>query len=153
MDSGADVVQLFDSWAGALAESQFRRWVIAPTAELVRRVKTARPEVPVIGFPRGAGALYREYAEASGVDSVGLDAGVPVDWAARVLQPRVAVQGNLDNLVLKTGGRVLAEETARIVSGLGGGPFVFNLGHGVLPGTPPGNVARLVRLVRRQSGA
>src|SRR5512132_3998397 len=90
--AGAEAVQLFDSWAGLLAADELRRWVIAPTVEIVRRLRSIRPEVPVIGFPRGAGVLYREYASETGVDAVGLDATVPVEWAAE-LQGICAVQG------------------------------------------------------------
>ena len=148
IENGADVVKLFDSWAGVLAETQFRRWVIEPTAEIVRRLKVAHPEIRIIGFPRGAGALYQEYADATGVDAIAIDGAVPAAWAARTLQSNRAVQGNLDNLVLLTGGKTLTDETHRILGALGDGPFIFNLGHGVLPKTPPENVARLATLIR-----
>ena len=148
IESGAEVVQLFDSWAGVLAETQFRRWVIEPTAEIVRHLKDKHPKTRVIGFPRGAGALYREYAEATDVDAIAIDGTVPAAWAADALQRGRAVQGNLDNLALVNGGETLANETHRILGALGGGPFIFNLGHGVLPGTPPENVARLASLIR-----
>ena len=153
IDSGADVVQLFDTWAGVLAEEQFRRWVIAPTAEIVGRVRAAHPEVPIIGFPRGAGALYAEYVDATGVDGVGLDAGVPLDWARETLQGRALVQGNLDNLLLVTGGQAMHEAIERIVRKLSSGRFVFNLGHGVLPQTPPEHVGDLMERLRATSKA
>jgi uroporphyrinogen decarboxylase len=146
--NGADAIQIFDSWAGILCESEFRRWVIAPTAAIVGKVRDACPGVPIIGFPRGAGALYADYVRETGVDAVGIDSAVPLAWAARELQSRVPVQGNLDNVALLAGGRALEDETRRILAALGGGPFVFNLGHGVLPGTPPEHVARLVEIVR-----
>jgi uroporphyrinogen decarboxylase len=148
IESGADVVQLFDSWAGVLAETQFRRWVLEPTAEIVRHLKDKHPEARVIGFPRGAGALYGDYADATGVDVIAIDEAVPAVWAADTLQRGRAVQGNLSNLALVNGGQTLADETHRILGALGGGPFIFNLGHGVLPGTPPENVARLASLIR-----
>jgi uroporphyrinogen decarboxylase len=148
IENGADAVQLFDSWAGLLPETGFRRWVIEPTAEIVRRLKAAYPEVPVIGFPRGAGALYEAYVAGTGVDGVGLDAGVPLEFAARTLQPRVLVQGNLDNLAVVVGGAAMELEAARILKTLSKGRFVFNLGHGVLPQTPPEHVAALAALVR-----
>lgn len=148
VEHGADVVQLFDTWAGVLSETQFRRWVIAPTAEIVRRLRERHPHVPVIGFPRGAGALYVDYARETGVDGVGLDAGVPLDWVRDELQPRVLVQGNLDNVALVAGGAVLEQEAKRVLSELGSGRFVFNLGHGVLPHTPPEHVARLAEIVK-----
>jgi len=148
IESGADVVKLFDSWAGVLAETQFRRWVIEPTTEIVRRLKLAHPEIRIIGFPRGAGVLYQEYAHATGVDAIAIDGAVPAAWAAETLQRDRTVQGNLDNLALMTGGETLTNETHRILGALGGGPFIFNLGHGVLPKTPPENVTRLATLIR-----
>ena len=146
--AGAEAVQLFDSWAGLLAADELRRWVIAPTVEVVRRLRSIRPEVPVIGFPRGAGVLYREYASETGVDAVGLDATVPVEWAAAELQGICAVQGNLDNWLLRAGGPGLDRTTRRLLAVLAGGPFIFNLGHGVLPDTPCEHVARVADIVR-----
>lgn len=143
IEAGADVVQLFDSWAGLLPETEFRRWVIEPTAQIVRRLKAAHPAVPVIGFPRGAGALYQAYVNDTRIDGVSLDAGVPLDYAAEALQPRALVQGNLDNLAVVAGGAAMERETARILNRLSRGRFVFNLGHGVLPQTPPEHVAAL----------
>lgn len=148
IENGAEAVQLFDSWAGLLPESEFRRWVIGPTAEIVRRVKAACPEAPVIGFPRAAGALYAPYVGETGVDGVGCDAGVPLAFAAEALQPKTLVQGNLDNYALVAGGAALERETRRILRALTKGRFVFNLGHGVLPQTPPEHVAELAALIR-----
>jgi len=148
IENGAEVVQLFDSWAGVLAESQFRSWVIRPTAEIVRRLKADYPEIRIIGFPRSAGARYLEYVEETGVDGVSIDATVPLSWATRNLQERCLVQGNLDNQALVVGGDVVEEETIRIVETLADGPFIFNLGHGILPQTPPDNVARVSELIR-----
>ena len=148
VDAGAEAVQLFDSWAGLLAADEFLSWVIAPTAEIVRRVRAKHPSVPIIGFPRGAGVLYAAYARETGVDAVGIDAGVPVNWAAAELQPTCAVQGNLDNYLLRAGGPGLDRATERLLRALGGGPFVFNLGHGILPDTPPEHVAHLADRVR-----
>lgn len=145
---GAEAVQLFDSWAGVLSESQFRRWVIEPTKEIVHRLGEACPGVPVIGFPRGAGVLYADYVRDTGVAAVSLDSGVPLSWAAEILQPICTVQGNLDNLALIAGGDLMASEVRRILDALSAGPFVFNLGHGVLPDTPAQHVADLVTLVR-----
>ena len=145
---GAEAVQIFDSWAGALPESGFERWSIAPTRAIVERFRAACPGVPVIGYPRGAGLKLRDYADAAGVDAVGLDSGVPVDWAARELQPGRAVQGNLDPVHLLAGGDAMRREICRVLDALGRGPFVFNLGHGVLPQTPPENVALLAETVR-----
>jgi len=153
IENGAEVVQLFDSWAGVLAESQFRSWVIRPTAEIVRRLKADYPEIRIIGFPRSAGARYLEYVEKTGVDGVSIDATVPLNWAARNLQGRCLVQGNLDNQALVVGGDVAEKETLCVLEKLAEGPFIFNLGHGILPQTPPENVARVSELIldRRKS--
>ncbi len=145
---GAEAVQIFDSWAGALPESSFERWSIAPTRAIVERFHAACPGVPVIGFPRGAGLKLRDYADAAGVDAVSLDSGVPAYWAARELQPDRAVQGNLDPVHLLAGGDAMRREICRVLDALGRGPFVFNLGHGVLPQTPLENVALLAETVR-----
>jgi uroporphyrinogen decarboxylase len=145
--AGADVVQLFDSWAGVLSEPGFERWVIAPTRRITARLKERFPTVPVIGFPRGAGLLYERYAAESGVDAVGLDSAVPMGFARERLQGRVALQGNLDPVALLVGGEAMRQEVRRIRDALAGGPFIFNLGHGVLPQTPPENVAGLARLL------
>ena len=146
--AGADVVQIFDTWAGVLDEDGFERWCVEPTAEIVRRVKAAEPRAKVIGFPRGIGAKLERYVEATGVDGVSIDWSVPVDYAREKLQGRVAVQGNLDPMVLRTGGDALDRAVRRIRTGLGDGRFIFNLGHGILPDTPVENVERLVALVR-----
>jgi uroporphyrinogen decarboxylase len=148
IENGAEVVQLFDSWAGILAESQFRSWVIRPTAEIVRRLKADHPGIKVIGFPRAAGVRYLQYVEETGVDGVSIDATVPLSWAAQGLQGRCLVQGNLDNQALVVGGQVVEEETMRIVETLAEGPFIFNLGHGILPQTPPENVAMVSEMIR-----
>jgi uroporphyrinogen decarboxylase len=147
IEAGAEAVQLFDSWAGLLPEHEFRRWVIAPTAEIVSRLKAAYPEVPIIGFPRGAGLLYEAYVTETGVDGVSCDAGVPLSYARERLQSRALVQGNLDNLAVVAGGAAMEKETKRILKTLSGGPFVFNLGHGVLPQTPPEHVEALAAIV------
>ena len=151
--NGAEVLQLFDSWAGILDENQIRKWVIGPTATIVRRFRRACPGVPVIGFPRGVGDLYLDYARETGVDGVGVDSAVPLAWIRDNLQPVCTVQGNLDNRVLVAGGRDLDEQTELILDALSVGPFIFNLGHGVLPETPPDHVARLTRVLRDWTGA
>ena len=144
--AGADVVQLFDSWAGVLCEAEFAHWVIGPTRRIVAALKERFPHVPIIGFPRGAGSLYQRYASESLVDAVGLDTMVPLS-VGRKLQEQVAVQGNLDPVALLVGGAALEAAVAAIRRGLGGGRFIFNLGHGILPQTPPEHVAALGRLL------
>ena len=148
IDAGADVVQIFDSWAGALGEEEFRRWCIAPTADIVRGVRERAPGAKIIGFPKGAGVMIERYVEETGVNAVGLDWTVPLGYAREHLQPRVAVQGNLDPMVLVAGGDVLDAHVDRIMSALAAGRFIFNLGHGIVPETPIANVERLVERVR-----
>nr|WP_236025286.1 uroporphyrinogen decarboxylase [Arenibaculum pallidiluteum] len=148
IEAGAEAVQLFDSWAGVLPAPEFRRWVIEPTRRIVARLKERHPGVPVIGFPRQAGVLYADYAVEAGVDALGLDTAVPVDWAALALQTKLPVQGNLDPLMLVAGGEALASAAREILTKLSGGPFVFNLGHGVVQHTPPEHVGQLAALIR-----
>ena len=147
IEAGADAVQLFDSWAGALSPSGFERWVIKPTKWLVAQLKARFPHTPIIGFPRGAGLLYDRYVGATGVDAVGLDTSVPADFARDRLQSRVAVQGNLDPVLLLTGGDQMRHAVRELRGTLGGGPYIFNLGHGILPETPPEHVAELGRIL------
>ncbi len=148
VEAGASVLQIFDSWAGSLPENEFARWCIEPTRAMVRRLKAEAPEVPVIGFPRGAGVLTEAYAAKTGVDALGCDTSLPLAWIKERLQPDIAVQGNLDPVLLLAGGRALDARVAEILAALSSGPFVFNLGHGILPETPPEHVSRLVSLVK-----
>jgi len=148
IDAGAEAVQIFDSWAGLLSGADFRRLVVAPTAEVVRRVKTKHPLVPVIGFPRGIGEHYPTYVRQTGVDAVSLDQNVDVSWAAREVQPLCPVQGNLDPRILVEGGERLRAAVRTILAAFARKPFVFNLGHGVVPETPVEHVAELAALVR-----
>jgi uroporphyrinogen decarboxylase len=148
--AGADVLQVFDSWAGSLPEDEFARWCIAPTKRLVERVKSEMPDVPVIGFPRGAGVLAERYAIETDVDAISCDAITPVVWIKDKLQKLLPVQGNLDPLLLVAGGSQLDKRVDEILATLGSGPFIFNLGHGIRPETPIENVERLVRLVKNR---
>ena len=146
--AGAGVLQIFDSWAGSLPEDGFARWCIEPTRAIVQRLKAAAPGVPVIGFPRGCGVLSEIYAKQTGIDAIGCDTSLPLDWIKNRLQSQVAVQGNLDPVLLLAGGAALDRRVGEILAGLGSGPFVFNLGHGILPETPPEHVTRLVERVK-----
>ena len=148
IDAGAEALQLFDSWAGAVPASLFETAVISPTARIVRAVRARHPGVPVIGFPRGAGSHLRAFAEQTGVDAVGIDQMTSLMDAATALPGRVALQGNLDPVLLRDGGPAMAAETRSILAAMRGRPFVFNLGHGVLPSTPPERVAELVSFLR-----
>ncbi len=150
VEAGADAVQIFDSWAGVLDEADFERYCVAPVARLVKRFRGRCPDVPVIGFPRGAGSRYRAYRARTGVSALALDWTVPLD-EARELQAEGAVQGNLDPLRLVAGGEALRVGVEAIMVRLADGPFVFNLGHGVTPDTPLDHVAEMVRLVREGS--
>jgi uroporphyrinogen decarboxylase len=147
IDAGADVVQIFDSWAGVLDEASFNAWCVKPIAEIVRRVRAVHPRTPIIGFPRGAGSLYADFREKTGVAALGLDWSVPLTQA-RELQKSGTVQGNLDPLRLVAGGRALDEGVDAILEALGDGPLVFNLGHGITPETPIANVERMIHRVR-----
>jgi uroporphyrinogen decarboxylase len=147
MAEGAEVIQLFDSWAGILPEPAFERWVIEPTRRIVSALKSRFPDRPVIGFPRGAGLLYERYITETGVDGIGLDTTVSANYACTRLQQLATVQGNLDPVMLIAGGVGLERAVRELCRTLGGGPFVFNLGHGVLPETPPENIEMLAQLL------
>ncbi|MDR3536648.1 MAG: uroporphyrinogen decarboxylase [Acetobacteraceae bacterium] len=147
-DAGAEVLMLFDSWAGVLAPSLFRTHVVAATARIVEQMKRLHPAVPVIGFPRLAGLMVAEYAAQTGVDAVGMDTGMDLTKAASMVGEGVAVQGNLDPMALVAGGSALQAATADILIGLRGKRLIFNLGHGIVPQTPPAHVAALVEQVR-----
>jgi uroporphyrinogen decarboxylase len=148
IEAGADVVQIFDSWAGSLAEDQLRRWVFAPTRHIVSRLKARCPNVPIIGFPRGTGVMSRAYALETGVDGISCDTADPLEFIARDIPETVVVQGNLDPLLLVAGGLPLERRVDEILGALSPRPFIFNLGHGIVPETPPEHVARLVELIR-----
>ena len=146
--AGAMAVQLFDSWAGTLSPAQFDDWVIAPTARIVAALKARHPDVPVIGFPKGAGAKLVRYADGTGVDAVGLDETVDPEWADAALPSGLPVQGNLDPLALVAGGAALDAATARIRATFRTRPHVFNLGHGILQDTPIAHVEQLLARLR-----
>jgi uroporphyrinogen decarboxylase len=146
--NGVEAVQLFDSWAGSLSPAQFERWVIAPNAEIVRRLRARCPGTPIIGFPKGAGAKLTVYARETGVDAVGLDETLDPAWANDVLPDGLPVQGNLDPLALMAGGEALTAAIARILAAFPERPHVFNLGHGILPTTPIAHVEALLKAVR-----
>jgi uroporphyrinogen decarboxylase len=148
IDAGAEAVMLFDSWAGLLAPSQFRTHVMAPAARIVAALRRRYPMVPVIGFPRMAGLLLGDYARTTGVQGLGIDTAADLDAVCALVPHGVALQGNLDPLALAAGDAALAAETQAILETMRGRPFVFNLGHGIVPTTPPAHVAALVRLVR-----
>jgi uroporphyrinogen decarboxylase len=147
IEAGADAVQIFDSWAGVLDEVCFERYCVRPVAEIVARVRRRFPDVPIISFPRGAAGAYRSYREKTGVTALGLDWTVPMSMAAE-LQGEGPVQGNLDPMRLVAGGDALIEGVDIILGGLGAGPLIFNLGHGITPETPIAHVKALIELLR-----
>ncbi len=147
IEAGADAVQIFDSWSGVLDEACFEAWCVAPVRRMVELVRARHPHVPVIGFPKGAGPMARDYRERTGVDVLGLDWTIPLGQAQE-LQKTGPVQGNLDPLRLAAGGAALREGVDRILDGLGGGPLVFNLGHGIIPETPIAHVEQMIAQVR-----
>ena len=146
--AGAEAVMLFDSWAGVLSARQFRAHVIQATREVVTGLRQRHPGVPVIGFPRLAGMLIGDYVQGTGIDAVGVDTGMDLALVRSALPPRVVLQGNLDPIALVAGGSALEQETLSVLDGMRGWPCVFNLGHGIVPQTPPAHVGRLVELVR-----
>ncbi len=148
VEAGAEAVKLFDSWAGSLNWQDFRDWCIEPNRRIVEALKARWPDLPVIGFPRGAGAGYATFARETGVDAVAIDSGVDPAWARDALQPICTVQGNLDPLHMVTGGDALDDQARRIVETLRGGGHIFNLGHGITPDADPKNVERLIEVVR-----
>ena len=150
--AGAEAVQIFDSWAGALPATHRERHSLRPIAEIAANVRAACPEIPVIAFPRGVGAAYADYAAVPAISGVSIDQSVDAGWAATTLQGKAAVQGNLDPLLLAAGGKAMAEAVDGILSALAGGPFVFNLGHGVVPHTPPEHVAALIGRIKGSPG-
>jgi uroporphyrinogen decarboxylase len=147
--AGVEAVQVFDSWAGSLSPDQFERWVIGPTAAIVRELHKRHPGVPIIGFPKGAGGKIAAYVRETGVDAIGLDETVDPHWADEMLPNGLPVQGNLDPLALIAGGDALDRAVDRILAAFGDRPHVFNLGHGILPDTPIAHVERLVARIRR----
>lgn len=146
--AGAEAVQLFDSWAGSLAPAEFERWVVAPNAAIVAALRQRFPEVPVIGFPKGAGEKLDAYARETRVDAVGIDETVDPLWAARTLPSGMPVQGNLDPLLLLAGGAELERQALRVLDAFADRPHVFNLGHGIGQTTPVENVGHLLSVVR-----
>lgn len=146
--AGAEIVQIFDTWAGVLDDAGYDRWCIEPTRTIVEGVRARCPDVPVIGFPRGSGVRYQRYVEATGVDGVGLDWMVPLSWARDNLPDDVVLQGNLDPIVLASGGKALDGAVENILNTVGSRRHVFNLGHGILPDTPVEHVEQVLRLVR-----
>ena len=150
--AGVDAVQIFDTWAGILPPEQFSRWSIAPTRRIVEELRHRVPGAKIIGFPRGAGTNLRRYVDEVAVDAIGLDWTVDLGYAREHIQSRIPVQGNLDPYVLIAGGAALDRAIDAVLDGFGDGPFIFNLGHGILPHTPIAHVERMLARVRGRPG-
>lgn len=146
--AGAEVVKLFDSWAGSLKGDDFDRYALEPAKRIIAALKELHPETPIIAFPRGAGERYAGFAKATGADCVAFDDAVSAEWVAANVQPDGCVQGNLKSSHMVTGGDALVSETQRIVKALQGGPHIFNLGHGITPDADPENVQLMIDTVR-----
>ena len=148
MRAGADAVQIFDTWAGILPADEFGRWCIEPTQRIIAKVREQVPHATVIGFPRGVGAALLRYVEDVPVDAVGLDWTADPVFVRDQVQRRVPVQGNLDPLALVAGGAALDRAVDRVLEAFSDGPFIFNLGHGILPQTPIAHVEQMLARVR-----
>ena len=148
IDAGAEVVKIFDSWAGSLRGEDFTEFSLEPTKRITREIKARHPDIPVIAFPREAGEKYIGFGKATGVDCIALDNSVSPEWVAEHIQPDGCVQGNLNSLHMVTGGQDLIDETKRIIKALRNGPHIFNLGHGITPDANPNNVHIMIDTVR-----
>lgn len=148
LQAGAECVQIFDTWAGVLPQTEFERWSIAPTRKIVDGVRARVPGARIIGFPRGVGSKLWRYVKDTGVDAVGLDWMQGLIYARDHIQTLKPVQGNVDPLALLAGGAALDREVDAVMAALSGGPFIFNLGHGILPQTPIAHVERMLKRVR-----
>jgi uroporphyrinogen decarboxylase len=148
LQAGVDAVQIFDTWAGVLPAEEFRRWCIEPTQRIVAKVRAQVPGAKIIGFPRGVGTALLRYVEEVPVDAIGLDWTVDLFFARNQIQWRVPVQGNLDPLVLLCGGAALDRAVDAVLEAFSERPFIFNLGHGILPETPIAHVEQMLARVR-----
>ncbi len=148
VDAGAEVLQIFDSWAGVLPTDGLRRWSLMPIKQITSRVRSRHPTVPIIVFPRGSGISYQDFARETDAQALSLDTSVPVDWACNSLPRDIVLQGNLDPIYLVVGGSALRRATLELLAAMRGRRFIVNLGHGILPATPPEHVAELLEIVR-----
>ncbi len=151
INAGANVIQIFDSWAGLLDENDFARYVVAPTKKIVANIRAAHPDIPIIGFPRQSGVKILRYVNETKVDAVSFDASVPLAWVAANLQPVCTVQGCLDPILLADDKQAMLAQAEEIIAALGDKPFVFNLGHGILPHTPVEHMQALCDLLKTRT--
>jgi uroporphyrinogen decarboxylase len=150
--AGADCLQIFESWSEGLPEPLFERVIIKPTQQVIKRLREMGVTAPVIGFPRGAGALFGRYARETGITAVGVDTQTPAAFAGAEAPAGMPLQGNLDPQLLICGGAALEEGARQVLGAFAGSPHIFNLGHGITPQTPPENVAALVGMIRKGRG-
>jgi uroporphyrinogen decarboxylase len=148
--AGADAVQIFDTWAGVLPPAEFARWCIEPVRKMIANVRGQIPEAKIIGFPRGAGASLGTYVDQVPVNAVSIDWTAEPGFVRERVQTKVAVQGNLDPLALLAGGAALDRAVDGILQNFAAGPFIFNLGHGILPETPIAHVEQTLRRIRNR---
>jgi uroporphyrinogen decarboxylase len=147
--AGAEVVKLFDSWAGSLKGADFDKVCIEPNQRIVEALRSKHPDTPIIGFPRGAGDRSVDFAKATGVNCIAIDQSMNAEWARDNLQSICAVQGNLDPTLMVGTGDALEKHVEKLINTLGDGPYIFNLGHGITPDADPNNVSKLIELVRK----
>ncbi|MBL4602686.1 MAG: uroporphyrinogen decarboxylase [Emcibacteraceae bacterium] len=140
VDHGAEALQIFDSWSGTLPADEFIKWCVEPMIKIIENIRAVHPDVPIIGFPKGAGAKIKNYVNKTKVNAVSIDTSTSTSWVKNVIQPLCTTQGNLDPLLLVSGGVALEKAVHHILDHLKDGPHVFNLGHGIIPQTPPENV-------------
>jgi uroporphyrinogen decarboxylase len=148
VNHGAEALQIFDTWSGSLPEGEFEKWCIEPVRQIIQKIRAVHPDVPIIGFPKGAGPKYPNYIQQTGVTAVSIDTSMPLEWVRDHIQPLVPVQGSLDPLLLVAGGDRMEKEALRILDTLKDGGHIFNLGHGIVPQTPPEHVEQLSKIMR-----
>ena len=146
--AGVEIVQLFDSWAGILDPTNFEKWVIAPTKEIITEFKKLHPDTPIIGFPRGAGMMIQSYIDECDVQGIGLDYTIPPEWALEHIPKNIVIQGNLDPVQLLVGGASMEKAANNLLEQFKDRPFIFNLGHGVIKETPVAHVEKLSQIIK-----
>ncbi len=150
IEAGADAIQIFDTWAGIVPSDQFNKFVITPTKKIISNVRKLKPDIKFIGFPKGIGPEISTYISETGIDCISIDSTLSPNYAAKYLQGDCTIQGNLDPVALLIGGKTMLKAADEIIKNLNDGPFIFNLGHGVMPQTPPENVVLLAEHIKSQ---
>ena len=148
VEAGAEALQIFDSWAGALDAESFEKYSIEPIKKIISLVREKYPDIPIIGFPKGAGTGLIKFAKQTGITAIGLDSQTHPQWAAQNLQSLIPVQGNLDPMMLMAGGEKMQKAAALIMENFASKPYIFNLGHGIHKDTPIAHVEKLVETLR-----